>query len=349
MTSDKQETVLKEGPSFVSQRVWLEKMNALDSIKETVDIFLNEISGHLSSGVVYFKYVPAYHTFVASRKINLNIDIQGLGIDLLEQRQSFEEDILKHPENIIEFDHFVRQVFSVQKYSTLCLESDGEVKGVFLFLKKEHIRENSYIISCLEFLSLKVSQIDMKRKIHNLTIYDAGTHVFNRRNFLKKLTEEVYRGRRINWPVSLLIISIDRFGQYVEDMPKEDVDRLLKMLAVIMRKNSRLNDISGRMASEEFGMILPHTLAQGAVMHAERLRNIVESANFSKFFPRIHQLTVSFGVSEYPSLCKGMDGLLESADGALSRIGTEGNKVLLAKTPDGLIPDFISNRFGGIN
>ena len=240
-----------------------------------------------------------------------------------------------------------RQVFSVQEYSTLCLENDGEIKGIFLFLEREGVREDPYISSCLHFLSLKVFQIDMKKKLNNMTVYDMKTHVLNRRHFLKRLTEEVYRGRRIHWPVSLLIINIDCFDRYIEEISQEGVDMLLKMLAVIMRKNSRVNDITGKMSSDEFGIILPHTLAKGAVIQAERLRNIVESADFSKVLPELSDVTVSFGVSEYPSLCKNMDGLLESAGRALSRsMKTSGNKVFLARTPEGFIPDFVSSGDG---
>lgn len=326
-----------------NQREWFKKVHTLETITDAVDHFLNEISRHLkSSGIIYFKYTPAYHMFVASRKVNINIDIQNLGVSLLGQEENSKVDALRNPEGFKEFNDFVHQTCSVQKYSALHLESNGDVKGLFLFLEHEEIEKDPYTSLCLNFLSLKISQIDTNRKLHDLTVYDTGTHVLNRRHFLRRLTEEVYRGKRTNFSVCLIIVSIDYFDQYVEDMPKEKVDMLLKMLALIMRKNSRFNDIIGRMGAEEFGIILPHTIAKGAITHAERLRSIVGSADFSKVVPRLNKVTMSFGISEYPTLCRDMDGLLESADQALSLSNqTEGNRVFLARAPDGFIPDYM--------
>ena len=335
----------KGEPNFVSQGIWFDDVNTVESIGGGIDHFLDEMSRYLNqSQVIYLKYNPVYHGLVLSRQVNLKENVRGVGIDLPTSEDEFDLQVLKNLENLKEFKSFVSQVFSSQKYSVLCLNSDEDIKGVFLFLDKENVIEDPYIVSCLHFLSLKVSQIETKRKLKNVTIYDRNTHILNRTNLLKRLTEEVHRGRRIHWPISFAIISIDQFDRHVEDTP-QGIHMLLKMLALVINKNSRVNDIFGKMGAEEFGMILPHTLAQGAICQAERLRNIVESLDFSNILPQLDQVTLSFGISEYPSISKNMDGLLISADKALSQSrGTQGNKVFLAQPPNGLIPDFIADK-----
>ncbi len=326
---------------------WLKRLYALTNIKEVVDYFLEEASRYLRScPIVYLKYTPAHHTFVASRKIGLDMSIDNLGIRLPGDKYTLNLHTLREANKLSEFDEFVQEAFSVKDYSILCLEDEDadSVQGLFLFLNLKGIQKDPYVQWCQSLLFTKVTQILMERKLHNLTLYDVRTHLLKRRHFLKTLMEEVHRGKRISHPISLLIVSIDRFHQYVEDMPTKDMDVLLKMLAMIMRKDSRMNDVVGRMTADEFGLILPHTPLKGAMAHAERLRSIIEMATFSKVLPRLGKMTVSIGVSEYPTLCGNIDGLLESADNALAQSRkTPGNKVFIASSPHGLVPDFIVN------
>ena len=268
------------------------------------------------------KYIPINHTLVASRQIGLNRDIEGAGMDLQVPKEGFDSIIFDNLDQRPEFREFIEDLFSTSKYSTLTLESRKKIKGVFLFLGRESVGEDPYITSCLDFISLKSSEIETQRELKKVSIYDPGTHLLNRNHFLQRLSEEIYRGRRLHSPVSFLIMSIDRFGQYLEDMP-QDVDILLKILSVVIKQNSRMSDVVGRMGAEEFGVILPHTPSEGAVTQAKRLSTIVESLDLSKNLTHLDRVTLSFGVSEYPSIAKDMSDLLKSADHALYSKGVK--------------------------
>jgi diguanylate cyclase (GGDEF)-like protein len=108
-----------------------------------------------------------------------------------------------------------------------------------------------------------------------------------------------------------------------------------------VRKTSRINDIVGRLSEDELGLVLPHTGGRGAAIKAERLRRMVESADFSKVLGRQRAVTVSVGVSKYPSFCHDADELYQSADNALFQVKEAGmNRVCLASVPDGFVADF---------
>ena len=338
-------------PSFIMQGAYFKMVSLSDTIGETVDYFLDEVSRYLGykknqpllrGAVVYLKYSPINHTLVASRQIGLNGDIEGAGIDLQVPKEGFDPIVFDNLDQQPEFREFIEELFSTSKHSTLALESCKRIKGVFLFLGRENVGEDPYITSCLDFVSLKSSEIETQRKLKKMSIYDPGTHLLNRTHFLQRLSEEIYRGRRLHSPVSFLIMSIDRFDQYLEDMP-QDVDILLKILSVVIKQNSRTSDIVGRMGAEEFGIILPHTPAEGAVTQAQRLSTIAESLDLSKSLTHLDRVTLSFGVSEYPSIAKDMNDLLKSTDRALYSKGVKNkiNKILLAKSIDKFLPDFI--------
>ena len=76
------------------------------------------------------------------------------------------------------------------------------------------------------------------------------------------------------------------------------------------------------------------------MLKAERLRRTIESADFSKILSQFPRFTVSLGVSEYPSLVRDAEELVQSADEALFQVRQVGNRTCVAKAPEDLEPDF---------
>ena len=88
----------------------------------------------------------------------------------------------------------------------------------------------------------------------------------------------------------------------------------------------------------EMAMILPHCSKKGAAIRAERLRRIVEGTTFMENGMKV---SISLGVSEYPSLCDSAKTLDETATKALTHILDKGgNKICLYKAPDSHHPEF---------
>jgi diguanylate cyclase (GGDEF)-like protein len=126
----------------------------------------------------------------------------------------------------------------------------------------------------------------------------------------------------------------------VTEFGADEGQTVLKAFAQVLQKHSRVNDIIGRVGSDEFGMILPHTTKEGAAIEAERLRRMIESADFTKVIKSFPHLTISIGVSEYPSVCRDADELFQTADEALFQVRERQNKVCLAQAPEAFEPDF---------
>jgi diguanylate cyclase (GGDEF)-like protein len=170
---------------------------------------------------------------------------------------------------------------------------------------------------------------------------DPVTQVWNRQNFEVKLQEEMSRSRRTHLPVSMVIASVDEFKKIRQQNGQEVSDLLLRSVAGMIRRNSRVNDVVGRLSDSEIALLLPHTGSRGGAIKAERLRRMVEAADFTKLFGSAVPITISLGVSEYPSVCHDADELLRSADDALFQVKDIGsNKVCLAPVPEGFVADF---------
>src|SRR5690606_2942788 len=152
-----------------------------------------------------------------------------------------------------------------------------------------------YIRLCLESLLQFERMHAIKQKMQKTTMLDEETEVFAREFILKKIREEISRARRISKPVSLILLAVDRFQEFQLSYSAQEVGRLVKALAGLFVRNSRLNDLVGRIELDQFVIILPHTDKKGAAVKAERLRRMIENADFSKVLSKPFAVTVSVG------------------------------------------------------
>jgi diguanylate cyclase (GGDEF)-like protein len=310
---------------------------------ECISVFLQSVSGALGSApAVYFKYIANRRVLAAALSHGLtDVDITGIGLNFNEINPSFRTSHLRDPMGLDEVTSLVKEVFAAEDFFAIPVEAFGEILGVAVFLKPE---PSPSLLGMLRdwmmLLNRALSLIEAEKRLHVMCVKDPATDVYTRQIFLEKSVKEVSRARRTSLPVSLALISIDQYGQIVSKAGQEEAQTLLKMVARIFEKHSRVNDIIGRTGADEFGIILPHTGKQGALIKAERLRRIIESADFKKVLSAFPQITISLGVAEYPSMVRDAEELVQMADEALFQVRKEGNKTCVAKAPEGFVADF---------
>ena len=140
---------------------------------------------------------------------------------------------------------------------------------------------------------------------------DGHTGLLNRRG-LKEIAElELERARRGDRPVSIVIVDVDRFGEYNESHGHATSDRALKSIAGVLQESKRRIDVAARIGGEEFALIAPDTDEHGAYVLADRLRREVREA-FAQ-----DGLTVSLGIASYPKHGGTAEELLTGADRAV--------------------------------
>ncbi|MNL16965.1 Response regulator PleD [compost metagenome] len=236
------------------------------------------------------------------------------------------------------FVSMLKEAFRFNPPKALPIYSHSGLEGVLIYsgdmdkLMVHKLQEEFSIFSlCYSFFSLE-------KKIDSLEVQDFVTELFNRNHYLKVLDGEVSRARRLQLPLSVVKVALDDFYELETSLGEPARDELLKGLAAVIAKTSRTNDITCRSGMNEIAMILPHCSKKGAALRAERLRRIVEGATFLE---KGMKVSISLGVSEYPSLCNSPQSLDESATKALTHILDKGgNKICLFKAPSDHRPDF---------
>jgi diguanylate cyclase (GGDEF)-like protein len=294
---------------------------------------------------VYFKYIPQRRTLMAAywHKFE-DHEVRSIGLDFNELDPNFRSESLREPNKLELLRELASLVFKADDYRWDCHVVLGEVQGLFLILPQESsgaAMDWDLIESYMSALQRHSELLELEKRLHSNSLRDPGTEVLNRHTLLRQVSEEVSRARRVELPTSLLILCLDQYFELKDSLGSEETEVLLRALARIFIKHSRVNDVIGRVGTEQFALVLPHTSLEGAMIKADRLRKIVEAADFTKIIKSVGKLTISVAVSEYPSLCRDADELFQTADEALFELKSHtANKITQAKAPKDFEPDF---------
>jgi len=323
----------------------LKTMNSVRDLEQTIQTFLDATSSRLhNSPVLYFKYVPHYFSLVLSQSAWLPIEkIRGIGVELKSIDPAKIPQAFQNPSSLEPLRRLIREAFRVEEFKAYTHSSDGEILGVFVFfdpLLDDELR--SLFQLYLQIFELTYKRNTVIKEKHVMEVTDPLTGLFNQKYFRARLDDEISRSRRVSMPISYLSIDIDGFDKIKNEIGFLNADTVLKVIAALLKKTSRANDIVGRVGPDDMALLLPHTGHMGAAIKAERVRRLVESTRIPVLESRGRdRISISVGVSEYPSFCQDAEGLIKSADEALYQVKQAGgNRVCLATPSPGFTPDF---------
>jgi diguanylate cyclase (GGDEF)-like protein len=134
-------------------------------------------------------------------------------------------------------------------------------------------------------------------EIYRITIGDGLTQCFNKRYFLEFLEREMARGQRYGRPLSLMMFDLDHFKQVNDTHGHLAGDHVLRDLAQSVKGKVRKEECLARYGGEEFVLVSPESGPARVRKFAEKLRQIVETHEFTFDDKRI-PVTISVGVAD---------------------------------------------------
>jgi diguanylate cyclase (GGDEF)-like protein len=151
-----------------------------------------------------------------------------------------------------------------------------------------------------------------------LATTDALTGLSNRRHFDEVLGREWRRAVRSQSPIALLMIDIDLFKVFNDEQGHQIGDLMLSCMGeAIVAAVKRVGDVGARYGGDEFAIILPGSLADGALVVAQDVRT-----RFAALANRrdLSNPGLSIGVAcIVPGLHETCDDLIAESDRALYR------------------------------
>jgi diguanylate cyclase (GGDEF)-like protein len=154
---------------------------------------------------------------------------------------------------------------------------------------------------------------------------DSLTRLANRRALWEHLHAELDRYRRYGTPVSVALADIDEFKSFNDAFGHQAGDAVLAKVGALLRTASRSSDVVARYGGEEFAVVLTNTEAEGALVMADRFRQVVEQAGWAH-----RPITMSVGVATMGPGHDGVEALIADADRAMYAAKRAGRNCVLA-------------------
>jgi diguanylate cyclase (GGDEF)-like protein/PAS domain S-box-containing protein len=161
-------------------------------------------------------------------------------------------------------------------------------------------------------------RVRVQERLTHLAYHDALTDLPNRVLFMERLAQALARARWHGRVVAVLFLDLDRFKYINDTMGHEAGDRFLQVMAQRLQGCLRDGDTMARLGGDEFAILLEDIAkAEDVAPLAEKI--LQAFALPFMFWGREYCLTVSIGISLYPSDAADAATLLRNADIAMYR------------------------------
>lgn len=324
----------KQAPEARPFQLRISEYRTADSKEDLLQKFFKQTP---AQSWAFLKYVKSINSYILVSSQQMPEEwVQGLSYKIPNNEADFNDKMLIG-EFSQHFLNYIKRKWSVDIVKILPLIIKNEVEGILV--TPQDI--SAEVAEDFSLVSLVYNVIASETQPKQLDVEDALTGMFNEHFYKRILEKETDRSKRTFAPVSVVKVAIDSYKEIEISQGRVFCDEVIKKVAEIIKKTSRLPDYTCRTSENEFSLILTNCNRKGAALRAERLRQTLKTESFAKAGLVI---TVSQGISEYPSLTKSSDNLDDSARKTLEFILTKGgDKICIYKAPSDHKPDFQVN------
>lgn len=204
--------------------------------------------------------------------------------------------------------------------------SCGEVIGALMVCTNEAEARSVRKMHLLQLLSRQAAVALENSNLYELATVDGLTGLFVRRYFDQRIDEEFHRASRYDSSFAVVMIDVDEFKAVNDTYLHATGDKVLQMVAAVIRNCIRAMDVPCRLGGDEFAIILPESNETDSCMVAERICKSVSSVSIT-VDGEVVNVTVSIGVASYPECdVAHASDMVEKVDVALYRSKGERGK-----------------------
>lgn len=175
------------------------------------------------------------------------------------------------------------------------------------------------------------TRADRYRKLRTFMVRDSLTGLYNHTNIKEMLQREFSRSKRSQASLCYAMIDIDHFKAVNDNYGHATGDKVIKILARLLKQRLRKSDIIGRYGGEEFAVIFPDKDCREVEHVINEIRQSFEAVQIRHGDQEVN-VTFSAGLACFPAFTSA-EALHEQADQALYRAKQAGrNRVVVAGT-----------------
>ncbi len=224
--------------------------------------------------------------------------------------------------------HVTADSNSARPYLCVPLFAEGETLGLLHLRRVEGESPSSAIagsmesylnlaVTVAEETSLALANLKARDSLHEQSIRDSLTGLYNRRFLEEFLLRELARADRKKQPFSIITMDIDHFKRINDTLGHGAGDIVLRRVGLLLQGFVRQSDIACRVGGEEFSVLLPEASMQIATQRAEAIRKAVQELKLKYEDHTLSAITISLGVAAFPAHGTTPAALLHAADQAL--------------------------------
>ncbi|HTS12350.1 MAG TPA: sensor domain-containing diguanylate cyclase [Candidatus Limnocylindrales bacterium] len=178
-------------------------------------------------------------------------------------------------------------------------------------------RDLALLEALADYAAIAIENARHVQRIHELTITDDCTSLYNARHLNFMLDTEIYRSHRYAFEFSLIFIDLDHFKSVNDTWGHLMGSKLLAEIGQAIKDKCRLIDLAFRYGGDEFVVLLPQTSKENALGVARRLHKLIRDTIWLKEPGLNVRITSSVGVASYPTDSRTKAELLHLADEAM--------------------------------
>lgn len=229
------------------------------------------------------------------------------------------EDVTKEPRFSLQ-----GEAWPPESHSIVCVPVKGRerVLGVIQLVSTSrnghfHVEDLPVLTNLADYAAIALENARYVQRIHELTITDDCTALYNARHLNFVLDAEIYRSIRYGYEFSVIFIDLDHFKHVNDRHGHLAGSKLLWHVGNLIKGHLRLIDYAFRYGGDEFVVLLPQTSKHSALSVVRRLRAILNSKAFLDEEGLKVKVTASFGVASFPADAQMRKELLRLADEAM--------------------------------
>src|SRR5579863_3470869 len=178
-------------------------------------------------------------------------------------------------------------------------------------------RDLALLEALADYAAIAIENPRHVQRIHELTITDDCTSLYNARHLNFMLDTEIYRSHRYAFEFSLIFIDLDHFKNVNDTHGHLVGSKLLAEIGEAVKEKCRLIDLAFRYGGDEFVVLLPQASKENALGVARRLHKLIRETQWLKGTGLNVTVTASVGIACYPTDSRTKTELLHLADEAM--------------------------------
>ena len=208
---------------------------------------------------------------------------------------------------------------NIQSIACIPISSGNTTLGVIQLLnsKFDLMSEysNSFLRILCDYAAIAIQNARSVKLIHELTITDDCTSLFNARHLYTSLDEQVaISGANNNHQFSLLFVDLDHFKEVNDTHGHLVGSRLLAEVGSLMKRALGPDNLCFRYGGDEFVALLPNLDKKSAIEATTRLWQQLHDEKFLSGAGLNLGLSGSFGLATFPEDGNTVQAIIRSAD-----------------------------------